>query len=104
MVSEILTKQDKDDLFSYLDTNVSEFMNWSLRHPETWGTVEVLDWLYYSAEKYGVDCSVLRGEAFRDVTGEMLCQMTAHDFSTLEPNFGALLHRIFREHLQSGKL
>ncbi|WAR01403.1 ELF3-like protein, partial [Mya arenaria] len=85
---------------SSCDTTVSEYMNWSIKHPKTWCATEVLDWLYFSAEKYGVDCSVLRGEAFRTVTGEQLCNMTAQDFTVLEPCFGILFHRIFREHLQ----
>ncbi|XP_052214272.1 ETS-related transcription factor Elf-3-like isoform X2 [Dreissena polymorpha] len=85
---------------SSCETTHSECMSWTLKHPESWCPMDVLDWLYWSAENYEIDCSVLRGEAFRMITGEQLCQMTVHDFTLLEPTFGPLLHRLFREQLQ----
>lgn len=72
-------------------------MSWTIKHPENWSTTEVLDWLYYSAEKHGADCSLLRGEAFRTVSGEMLCKMSPDDFKALDPYFGDFFYKLFRQ-------
>lgn len=79
------------------DTTSSELMSWTIKHPENWNATEVLDWLYYTAEKHGADCSLLRGEAFRTVSGEMLCQMGPEDFKTLDPYFGDFFYKLFRQ-------
>lgn len=79
------------------DTAASDLMSWTIKHPENWSTTEVLDWLYYSAEKHGADCSLLRGESFRTVTGDMLCKMSPEDFRTLDPYFGDFFHKLFRQ-------
>ncbi|XP_045175091.2 ETS-related transcription factor Elf-3-like isoform X2 [Mercenaria mercenaria] len=79
------------------DTTSSELMSWTVKHPENWSATEVLDWLYYSAEKHGADCSLLRGESFRTVSGEMLCKMTPEDFRALDPYFGDFFYKLFRQ-------
>ncbi|KAL4224608.1 hypothetical protein ACF0H5_015306 [Mactra antiquata] len=79
------------------DGSASEFMSWTTLHPENWSGAEVLDWLYYSAEKHGVDCSLLRGEAFRTVTGEMLCNMNSQGFRNLDPFYGDFFYKLFRQ-------
>ena len=91
-----------DTFYPFLDAN--EIMSWTLKHPENWSPSEVLDWLYYSADKRGVDCSLLRGEAFRTVNGERLCKMTLNDFTTVEPCYGRLFHDLLREQIACGKL
>lgn len=90
-----------DISYPFLDTN--EIMSWTLKHPENWSCAEVLDWLYSSAERHGVDCSELRGEAFRTVNGERLCTMTLTDFTTIEPMYGRLFYDLLREQVVKGE-
>lgn len=92
---------DTMSFHSFLDA--PEIMRWTLKHPQDWTADEVLDWLYYSAEKHGVDCSLLRGEAFRTINGARLCKMTLNDFTTLEPCYGRIFFDILREQISCGK-
>ena len=79
------------------------FLSWTCKHPENWSEAEVLDWLYYSAERNGIDCSLLPGEAFHSVKGRDLCRMSADDFQSLEPRFGQYFYSLFRQLLNGRK-
>ena len=45
----------------------------------------------------------LRGENFQNVSGAQLCQMSAGDFTKLEPKFGETLFDVFQKLLADGK-
>ncbi|KAK3590553.1 hypothetical protein CHS0354_023621, partial [Potamilus streckersoni] len=86
-----------DSLSPISDTANAEFLSWTSKHPENWNSAEVLDWLYYTADRQGLDCGQLRGEAFRTLTGADLCKMIPADFAKLEPSFGPQFYMLFRE-------
>ncbi|KAK3104131.1 hypothetical protein FSP39_024646 [Pinctada imbricata] len=73
-----------------------EFLRWTSRHPENWSPQEVLDWLFFAAEKHNLDCTHLHAENFRSVAGADLCKMTLDDFLLHEPNYGKLFYDMFR--------
>ncbi|XP_048727260.1 ETS homologous factor-like isoform X3 [Ostrea edulis] len=79
----------------YTDSN--EFARWSNKHPETWSSQEVLDWIFYTAEKNGIDCEHLYAENFRNIAGFDLCKMGLDGFLRLEPNYGRLFYKMFRD-------
>ncbi|XP_062601638.1 ETS-related transcription factor Elf-3-like isoform X1 [Saccostrea cucullata] len=86
--------QNKRTKFS--DSN--EFgSRWSNKHPENWSSQEVLDWVFYAAEKNGIDCEHLYAENFRNIVGIDLCKMGLDGFLRLEPNYGQLFYKMFRD-------
>ena len=89
--------------FSDTTAPAPEFVSWTCKHPENWTEAEVLDWLFFSAERNGVDCSHLHGEAFRTVTGRDLCRMGMEEFCSLEPQFGLYFYGLFRQLLNGRK-
>lgn len=76
---------------------------WASKHPRQWTTDDVLDWLYSSVEKEGVDLGRLRGEAFQNVTGVELCNMSEEEFIEKEPEYGGLLFKSFQRLIDSSK-
>lgn len=91
------------------DTNTSSnnsvyetcMSQWASKEPRLWSTDDVLDWLYSSVEKEGVDFGRLRGEAFQNVNGVQLCSMTQQEFVDKEPEYGGLLFTSFKKLLNS---
>lgn len=55
---------------------------WTDKHPKSWSSEEVVNWIYSMAALHNIDNTV-RGEAFRTVTGKDLYNMTADDFRKL---------------------
>lgn len=94
---------------SNTDTNTSvknavfdlSMSKWASKHPRQWTTDDVLDWLYSAVEKEGVDLSRLRGEAFQNVTGVQLCNMSEEEFTEKEPEYGGLLFKSFQRLIDS---
>ena len=88
------------------DGHHSDFKGWTRKHPDSWTRSDVLDWVFYCAEKIsaeiGEDCSSLRAEKFSNLTGEALCRMGPEDFRLLEPMFGLSLYESFRKLLHEG--
>ncbi|KAK7481513.1 hypothetical protein BaRGS_00027275, partial [Batillaria attramentaria] len=70
--------------------------SWTYRHPEHWGTGEVLDWLYCLADTEGFDGALFRGEAYQRLSGKQLCAMTLADFLTIDQNYGGFVHDVFK--------
>ncbi|XP_034325880.1 ETS homologous factor isoform X6 [Magallana gigas] len=75
----------------------NEFARWSNKHPEHWSSQEVLDWVFYAAEKNGIDCEHLYAENFRNIAGINLCKMGLEGFLRLEPTYGRLFYKMFRD-------
>ncbi|XP_022306707.2 ETS homologous factor-like isoform X4 [Crassostrea virginica] len=71
--------------------------NWSNKNPEYWSSQEVLDWVFYTAEKNGIDCEHLYAENFRNIDGISLCKLGPDGFQRLEPNHGLLFYEMFRK-------
>lgn len=78
-------------------TDSNEFARWSNKHPEHWSSQEVLDWVFYAAEKNGIDCEHLYAENFRNIAGINLCKMGLEGFLRLEPTYGRLFYKMFRD-------
>jgi len=78
-----------------------DLKSWTNKHPEQWGPREVLDWVYYVADKCQI--SGIRGEMFNQKTGPELCRFTRDQFMHLEPNYGSLLHGCLHKLLLSSK-
>lgn len=81
----------------YFKTDSNEFARWSNKHPEHWSSQEVLDWVFYAAEKNGIDCEHLYAENFRNIAGINLCKMGLEGFLRLEPTYGRLFYKMFRD-------
>uniref|UniRef100_A0A0L8HME9 ETS domain-containing protein n=1 Tax=Octopus bimaculoides TaxID=37653 RepID=A0A0L8HME9_OCTBM len=67
---------------------------WQYKHPKHWSRSEVLDWIFWSIENENLDASRMRGEAFQNIDGVQLCEMTVEKFLQKEPNYGAILFQI----------
>ena len=76
---------------------------WTSKHPRQWSSNDVLDWLYSSVEKEGVDLGRLRGEAFQNVSGIQLCNMTQEEFIEKEPEYGHQIFQSFKNLLNSSR-
>ncbi|XP_013418988.1 ETS homologous factor isoform X3 [Lingula anatina] len=78
----------------------SNLLSWITKHPKNWTSSEVLDWVYYVAGKLEVDFCRFRGEAFQNMTGAKLCQLSSVDFERLVPEYGMKLFDLFHELLR----
>ena len=82
------------------DTYYSDLKGWTRKHPESWTSSDVLDWLIVSAEhiaeSLGKESSQLKSEAFTNVTGDLLCKMGPEEFYKLDQNFGLSFYQQFR--------
>ncbi|XP_046338732.2 ETS-related transcription factor Elf-3-like isoform X2 [Haliotis rufescens] len=87
-----------DEVFEDQDS----FLSWTRKHPEHWNCKEVLDWLFYLGQEQDLNMSQLRAEAFQDLTGSQLCNMTADDFLRIDPKFGKLFYEMLRKLLLNG--
>ncbi|XP_029639064.1 transcription factor ETV6-like [Octopus sinensis] len=67
---------------------------WQYKHPKHWSRSEVLDWIFWSIENENLDASRMRGEAFQNIDGVQLCEMTVEKFIQKEPDYGAILFQI----------
>lgn len=70
---------------------------WRNKHPENWDSQDVLDWLFYTAEKCNLDCSKLRAENFRSTSGADLCNFSIEDFERIESEYGRTLYLLFKD-------
>ena len=89
-------------MFLTLDTCGGEFLSWTCKHPDNWNETEVLDWLFYSADRNGIDTTNLHGESFR-LTGRELCRMGIEEFQRREPQYGHYFYSWFRQLLNGRK-
>jgi len=87
--------------FILLLSDEIDLKSWTHKHPEQWGPREVLDWVYYVADKCQI--SGIRGEMFNQKTGPELCRFTRQQFMHLEPNYGSLLHECLQNLLCNSK-
>ena len=77
-------------------------MSWVKKQPENWTSSEVLDWVYFMAkESPGVDGTTFRGDRFRSLNGQQLCDMTVEQFQEKDPINGIMLHAVLQRLLRS---
>ena len=81
----------------------NDLLSWQNRHPEHWGTKEVLDYVYYLADHYQMDWACFCGEHFRGIDGSRMCRMTKEDFVRLEPTYGHYIYETFSNLRKQGK-
>ncbi|GAB1608385.1 hypothetical protein Ahia01_001122700 [Argonauta hians] len=74
--------------------------SWQYKHPTQWSKEEVLDWVFCSMENENLDMSRMRGEAFQNIDGFELCEMTMEKFLQKEPDYGVILFQILSSLLQ----
>ncbi|XP_064600485.1 ETS homologous factor-like [Liolophura sinensis] len=77
--------------------------SWTAQHPEHWSSPDVLNWVYFVAEKHNLDTSQIRGEHFQNITGQQLCRMQREDFERRDPVYGAYLFGILQNLLKEAK-
>lgn len=80
-----------------------DICRWRNKHPENWNPQDVLDWLFYTAEKCDLDLGKLRSENFRSITGSDLCKLSIEDFERIETVYGRMLYSLFKD-LRDGLL
>jgi len=83
-------------IFDFLPES-PDLCRWRNKHPENWNPQDVLDWLFYTAEKCDLDCGKLRAENFRSITGSDLCKLSLEDFERIETVYGRMLYSLFKE-------
>ncbi|CAL1526372.1 unnamed protein product [Lymnaea stagnalis] len=72
-----------------------ELTSWINKHPKHWTKKEVLDWIFSVVESDNLDGSRIKGEAYRDFTGEKLYKMTKEEFENVDPNYGVKMYETF---------
>ncbi|CAG2186747.1 ELF3 [Mytilus edulis] len=70
---------------------------WRNKHPENWNSKDVLDWLFYTAEKCNLEFSKLHSENFQSISGSDLCKLSIEDFERIESVYGRMLYSLFKE-------
>ncbi|XP_063400425.1 ETS-related transcription factor Elf-3-like isoform X2 [Mytilus trossulus] len=82
----------------------TQLLSWTRKHPEHWESREVLDWVYYVADELFPESeSPIRGEKFQNITGSQLCRMTLADFLDCDGYYGKSLYDTFRSCLNQGR-
>lgn len=72
--------------------------NWKICHPSKWSNADVLDLIYFVAEKSKfIDVTHLSGERFQDIDGIKLPSMTKRDFVKRDPTYGHMLYDTIKE-------
>ncbi len=84
-------------------TEETDLMSWTERHPHNWTSAEVMDWVYYVAQEFEMDSTNYRGDNFNDLTGEQLCEMKREDFLCRDPVNGDMLFNLCQKVLEKGK-
>lgn len=82
---------------------VKDFKSWTEKHPDSWSSNEVLDWIFDVANERNLDVAHLHAENFRTVTGYHLCRFTQQEFHERDPDYGTLYYEIFRQLYNGGK-
>ncbi|XP_050409037.1 ETS-related transcription factor Elf-3 isoform X1 [Patella vulgata] len=75
----------------------NNLLSWTTKHPENWSDSEILDWVFFVADKQRFDGSKVCGEAYQNLSGDKLCSMTRNDFLNVDPFFGSAMYDLFRQ-------
>ena len=82
-----------------------DLTSWQRTHPEEWSSDDVLNLIYYFAERCSdFNISRLNGERFQDVTGKDLYLMTEENFCERDPLHGEMLYGCVKQLLDVSKL
>ena len=78
--------------------------SWKFKHPEEWGSKEILDWIYYWLPQLpGGPDSECSGENFSKLDGRQLIKMSEEEFCKLEPSYGKMYYHMLHKLLQESE-
>lgn len=81
----------------FLISGSPDVCRWRNKHPENWNSKDVLDWLFYTAEKCNLEFSKLHSENFQSISGSDLCKLSIEDFERIESVYGRMLYSLFKD-------
>ena len=77
-----------------------ELKSWTRKHPDEWGSTEVLAWI--ACLKH-INFNKLHLERFNCVTGRNLKDMDQHKLKQIEPTYGAQIYAAFQDLIQQSE-
>lgn len=86
-----------------MEQDVKESTRWKHTHPKYWTSADILDFVYYYADKEKIPMRNFRGEKFGSMDGSSLCKMSRTDFVEIDENFGGRLYSFLQSYINSAE-